>query len=62
MKDKFIPIKVTYKNKMSDWSKKYLSVDAKEVQIKAVMQAITTYTMSVFKFSVGLCDEHMQMI
>jgi hypothetical protein len=35
--DKFIPLKDTYKKKMSDWSEKYLSGAAKEVQIKAVI-------------------------
>jgi hypothetical protein len=60
--DKFVPLKETYKKKMSNWLEKYLSGPAKEVQIKAVMQAITTYTLNVFKFSVGLCDELMQLI
>jgi hypothetical protein len=60
--DKFIPLKDTYKKKISDWSENYLSGAAKEVQIKAVIQAISTYPMSVFKFSVGLCDELMQLI
>jgi hypothetical protein len=47
---------------MLDWSEKYLAGAAKEVLIKSVIQAIQTYTMSVFKFSSGLCEDLMQMI
>jgi hypothetical protein len=55
-------MKERYKKKMSDWSGKYLAGAAKEVLIKSVIQAIQTYTMSVFKFSSGLCEDLMQMI
>ena len=47
---------------MTDWSEKYLSGATKEALINSVMQAIPTYTVSVFKFSSGLCEELMQMI
>jgi hypothetical protein len=47
---------------MSDYTEKYLSGAAKEVHIKAVLQALATHTMSVFKFSAGLCEDLMQMI
>jgi hypothetical protein len=63
MKDgRFQPIKERYKKKMSYWSEKYLAGAAKEAFIKSVIQAIATYTMSVFKFSSGLCEDLMQMI
>jgi hypothetical protein len=61
-KGKFQPIKEIYKKKMSDYTEKYLSGAAKEVHIKAVLQALATHTMSVFKFSAGLCEDLMQMI
>jgi hypothetical protein len=35
---------------------------AKEVLIKSVGQVMSTYAMSVFKFSVGLCDDLSQII
>ena len=47
---------------MNDWSEKYLAGAAKETLIKSFMQVITTYPMSVFKFSAGLCEDFMQMI
>jgi hypothetical protein len=59
---KFVPIKDKYKKKMSDWSEKYLAGAAKEVQIKAVMQALSIYPMSVFKFTNSLCEDLMQLI
>jgi hypothetical protein len=46
----------------SDYNEKYMSGAAKETLIKSVIQSISTYTMSVFKFSVGLCDDLSQVI
>jgi hypothetical protein len=60
-KGKFQPIRERYEKKLSDWTEKYGSSGAKEVLIKSVAQAISTYAMSVFKFSAGLCDDLMQM-
>jgi hypothetical protein len=34
-----------------------MSSGAKEVMIKSVAQTMPTYTMSIFKLSIGLCDE-----
>jgi hypothetical protein len=48
--------------KCSDWNEKFMSGAAKEALIKPVAQAISTYAMSVFKFSAGLCDELTQII
>jgi hypothetical protein len=46
----------------NDWSEKYMSSGAKEVLIKSVLQALTTYAMVVFKFPVGLVDNLTQII
>jgi hypothetical protein len=60
--DKFQPTKERLRKKCSDWSEKYMSGAAKEALIKSVAQAISTYAMSVFKFSAGFCDDLSQII
>jgi hypothetical protein len=60
--DKFQPTKEKLQKKCSDWSEKYSSSAAKESLIKSVVQAITNYAISIFKFFVGLCDELTQII
>ena len=47
---------------LAGWKEKLLSKAGKKVLIKAVAQAITTYTMSCFKIPNSLCDELMGMI
>ena len=60
--DKFQPAKEKLRKKCSDWCEKYMSGAAKEALIKSVAQAMSTYAMSVFKFSAGLCDDLSQII
>ena len=43
--------------KMQGWKKKLLSQTSKEVMIKAVVQSIPTYSMSVFRFPIGLLKD-----
>lgn len=43
--------------KFNSWRGKLLSRDGKEVLIKAVVQAIPTYTMSLFLLPMQLCKD-----
>jgi hypothetical protein len=42
---------------MQGWKEKFLSHAGKEILLKAVVQAIPTYTMSVFRVPKALCNE-----
>lgn len=48
--------------RMQGWNENLLSQVGKEVMIKAVIQSIPSYSMSVFKLSVSLCKEIETMI
>ncbi|XP_025636412.1 uncharacterized mitochondrial protein AtMg00310-like [Arachis hypogaea] len=48
-------IKEKILDKMQGWKEKLLNQAGKEVLIKAVIQAIPTYTMNVIKFSKSFC-------
>ena len=61
-KHTFRALKEKLDNKLSSWKEKLLSQAGKEVLMKAVAQAIPTYTMSVFKLPNSLCDELAGMI
>ena len=58
----FRALKEKLDNKPSGWKEKLLSQAGKEVLIKAVAQAIPTYTMSVFKLPNSLCDDLIKII
>ncbi|KAL0006597.1 hypothetical protein SO802_008099 [Lithocarpus litseifolius] len=58
----FNEIKEKLNKKLTVWKEKMLSKTGKEVLIKAVAQAILTYTISCFKLSDTLCDELTSMI
>jgi hypothetical protein len=49
-------------DKMQGWKEKFLSHARKEIMLKAVVQAIPTYTMSVFKVPKTLCNEINSMM
>lgn len=58
----FNEIKEKLRKKLAGWKEKMLSKAGKEVLIKAVAQAIPTYTMSYFKLPDALCEELTSMI
>jgi len=49
-------------NKLTRWKEKLLSNAGNEVLIKAVAQAVPSYTMSCFKFPNTLCEEFTRMV
>nr|XP_023896368.1 uncharacterized protein LOC112008266 [Quercus suber] len=53
----FAILKEKVGHKLAGWKGKLLSMGGKEILIKAVAQAIPTYTMSCFLLPQGLCDD-----
>ena len=53
----FAEIKERVGRKLAGWKEKLLSIGDKEILIKAVAQAISTYAMSCFQLPKGLCDD-----
>jgi hypothetical protein len=47
---------------MQGWKEKFLSYAGKDVLLKAVVQAIPTYTMSVFWIPKTLCNDINSMM
>jgi len=63
MKDeKFQPIMDRFGKRCNDYSERYMSYAAKEVHVKSVVQALPTFTMSVFMLSKGFCAKYEKMI
>lgn len=58
----FNAIKEKLNKKLASWKEKLLSKAGKEVLIKAVAQAIPTYTISCFKIPDSLCEELTSLI
>ena len=56
-KQVFIKIKERMGKKMSGWKEKLLSIGGREILIKAVAQAVPTYSMGCFLLPKGLCEE-----
>ena len=58
----FSAIKDKVGKKLEGWKQKILSKAGKEILIKAVAQAIPTYTISCFKLPDALCEDLTSMI
>ncbi|KAK3194099.1 hypothetical protein Dsin_025409 [Dipteronia sinensis] len=58
----FNDIKERVWKKMRGWKDIYFSFGEKEVLIKAVAQAIPSYSMSIFRLPVGLCNDLKAMV
>ena len=58
----FAELKARVASKLAGWKEKLISTAGKEVLIKAVAQAVPTYTMSCFKLPKALCDELTSMV
>ena len=58
----FTQIKERIWGRMQGWKEKLLSQVGREVMIKAVVQSISVYSMSIFKLPVGLCKDIEAMI
>ena len=61
-KNTFKEVKAKLAKKLAGWKEKLLSKAGKEVLIKAIAQAIPTYTMSCFKIPDSFCDEMTSLI
>ncbi|KAK9986470.1 hypothetical protein SO802_031421 [Lithocarpus litseifolius] len=61
-KNTFRVLKERLDNKLSGWKEKMLSQAGNEILIKAMAQAISTYTMSVFKLPNTLFDGMISMV
>jgi hypothetical protein len=48
--------------KLTNWKVKFLSQAGKEILLKAVVQAIPTYSMSIFQLPASLCNELNRMM
>jgi hypothetical protein len=56
-KQAFKNIKDRVRRRLEDWKLKFLSQAGKEILLKAVIQAIPIYNMSIFLLPKGLCNE-----
>lgn len=61
-RNSFNAIKEKFSKKLVSWKEKLLFKAGKEVLIKAVAQAIPTYTMGCFKIPESLCGDMISMI
>ena len=53
----FTEVRERVGKKMTGWKEKLLSIGGREILIKAVAQAVPTYTMGCFLLPKGLCED-----
>ena len=58
----FAEIKERVGKKLAGWKEKLLSIGGREIPIKAMAQAVPTYTMSCFQLPKTLCDNLKRMM
>ena len=58
----FNDIKERVWKKIRGWNGSFFSFGGKEILIKVVAQAVPTYSMSLFKLPVGLCNDLSSMM
>ena len=58
----FMELKEKLARKLAGWKERLLSRAGKEILIKAVAQAVPTYTMSCFKLPDSICEELTSMV
>ena len=58
----FLDLKGKLASKLARWKEKLLSKGGKEILIKAIAQAVPTYTMSCFKLPDSICEELTSMV
>ena len=58
----FSNLKGTIWGRMNGWKERFLSQVRKDVLLKAVIQAIPTYTMGVFQLSKAVCKDINSMM
>jgi hypothetical protein len=61
-KNSFKSTKQRLAKRLNTWSERFMSLEAKEVLIKSVAHAITTYVMGIFKLPNTLCEDLKQMV
>lgn len=60
-KDAFSHVRERFSKRASGWQERLFFIGSKEILIKAVLQAIPTSPMSLFKLVVGLCRDLEKM-
>ena len=51
-----------FTKRLNNWAEKFMSHAAKDTLIKSVVQSPPNYAMSVFKMSIGFCEDFEKLI
>jgi hypothetical protein len=58
----FQPIMKRFAKRLNNWSERFMSHGAKDTLIKSVIHALPGYAMSIFKMTVGFCEQYEKLI